>query len=221
MQYASVVFDFDSTVVNTETFELLAEEALKEVSNREETLNAFQAITNQGMAGEIPLEESFRRRMALVSLSKKHIDAIVPHMIERLSPSFSRNLDFFEKHGKRCFIVSGGFIDLIYPVSDYLGIAREHVHANQFVFDASGKVIGLDTTRPTCRAGGKALQIRALNLEQPSVMIGDGMTDYEAKHQGGVTTFIAYTEFARREKVCALSDKCAGSLDEVRELLRH
>ncbi len=215
MQFASIVFDFDSTIVNTETFELLAEEALRHNPERESILAQFQAITNQGMAGEIPLQEGFRRRMELVSLHREHIALVLPHMVARLSPSFKNNLHFFTEHASQCYIVSGGFTELIYPVSDVLGIPRDHVFANQFLYDESGNVVGLDTTRPTCKAGGKAQQILSLNLPRPSVIVGDGMTDYEAKHHGGVDAFIAYTEFSRREKVCAMTDRCAQSFDDV------
>lgn len=215
MRFASVVFDFDSTIVNTETFELLAEEALRHNPESESILTQFQSITSQGMSGEIPLEEGFRRRMELVSLHREHIAIVLPQMSARLSQSFKDNLPFFTEHASHCYIVSGGFSELIYPVSDMLGISREHVFANQFLFDEEGNVIGLDTTRPTCRAGGKAQQILSLNLPRPSVMVGDGMTDYEAKHLGGVDEFIAYTEFSRREKVCALTDTCAGSFADV------
>lgn len=220
MQFQAVVFDFDSTVVNTETFELLAEEALRNNPRRDEILTEFQSITNLGMAGDIALEESFRRRMELVSLNRTHVEAVMPKMLTHLSPSFSEHRDFFEMHADKCFIVSGGFTDLIYPVSDALKIPREHVFANQFVFDEHGAVVGIDTTRPTCKTGGKAQQILSLQLPQPAVMVGDGMTDYEAKHLGGVGTFIAYTEFSRREKVCALADRCAHTFKDVLEYIR-
>jgi D-3-phosphoglycerate dehydrogenase len=217
MRYNSVIFDFDSTVVSIETFDMLAEVALADSTQREEILAAIKEVTNLGMTGAIPLEESFRRRMALVSLTKAHIDALIPRMTAYLSPSFARNSPFFKQESVSCYIVSGGFSELIYPVSDMLGVPRDHVFANAFVYDGSGAVIGLDTSRPTCRAGGKAQQILALNVARPAVMVGDGMTDYEAKRLGGVDAFIAYTEYAQREAVCAVADSVVENFDALAE----
>lgn len=215
MSYQSVIFDFDSTVVSIETFDMLAEIALADVSDREGVLTAFKEVTNLGMTGSIPLEESFRRRMELVSLTRAHIDTLLPRMTSYLSPSFARATSFFQNKSAQCYIVSGGFSELIYPVSDILGIPREHVFANAFIFDEAGAVIGLDTTRPTCRAGGKAQQILALNMARPAVMVGDGMTDYEAKRLGGVDAFVAYTEYARRDAVCVVADCVAEDFEGV------
>lgn len=220
MQYQSVIFDFDSTIVSVETFDMLAELALADMHDREAVLTAFKEVTNLGMTGAIPLEESFRRRMELVSLTRAHIDALIPRMVSFLSPSFAAHTDFFAKEQSRCYIVSGGFSELIYPVADALQIPRAHVFANTFVYNDAGAVIGLDTTRPTCRAGGKAQQILSLALPRPSVMVGDGMTDYEAKRLGGVDAFIAYTEYARRDAVCAAADGVAEDFSSVLSFLQ-
>jgi D-3-phosphoglycerate dehydrogenase / 2-oxoglutarate reductase len=220
MQYESVIFDFDSTIVSIETFDMLAEVALQTVQNKADVLAAIKEVTNLGMTGAIPLEESFKRRMALVSLTRAHIESLIPRMASYLSPSFACNAKFFEAEHKRCFIVSGGFSELIYPVADVLHIPRAHVFANAFVYDDAGAVIGLDTTRPTCRAGGKAQQILDLEIERPVVMIGDGMTDYEAKRLGGVDAFIAYTEYARRDAVCAAADSVAEDFNSVVHFLQ-
>jgi D-3-phosphoglycerate dehydrogenase len=219
MRFQTIVFDFDSTVAAAEGFDLLAEEALRGRDDAAAILQQFQEITNLGMTGAIPFDESLRRRMQLVSLNKAHIDRVVATMPERTTRSFIEHKAFFDTHGNDCYIVSGGFSDLIYPAADLLGIPRLNVFANAFIFDDAGNVVGIDMERPTSRAGGKAAQIYALAVPRPAVMVGDGMTDYDAKKHGGVDAFIAYTEHARRDKVVALADGEARSFAELLTLV--
>ena len=56
------------------------------------------------------------------------------------------------------------------------------------MFDEEGKYAGFDDTEPTSRSGGKAeavKRIKASNGFQTVVMVGDGMTDLEARVEGG------------------------------------
>ena len=75
--------------------------------------------------------------------------------------------------GKQVFLVSGGF---------------RRIYANNIMFDEEGKYAGFDDTEPTSRSGGKAeavKRIKASNGFQTVVMVGDGMTDLEARVEGG------------------------------------
>ena len=52
------------------------------------------------------------------------------------------------------------------------------------IFDEEGKYAGFDDTEPTSRSGGKAeavKRIKASNGFQTVVMVGDGITDLEAR----------------------------------------
>ena len=57
---------------------------------------------------------------------------------------------------KRVYLVSGGFINIIAPLANHLGIPRERVYANTLIFDSNGEFAGVDTEQPTCRSGGKS-----------------------------------------------------------------
>jgi D-3-phosphoglycerate dehydrogenase len=123
--------------------------------------------------------------------------------------------DFFEAHRGHIAIVSGGFDDIIWPVADALGIPRELVYANAFVFDAQGIARGVDTSRPLAQAGGKVRAVAAADIAHPLVVVGDGWTDYQIKEQGAADAFIAYTEHVQREKVVAQADAVAASFDDI------
>ena len=89
--------------------------------------------------------------------------------------------------GKQVFLVSGGF---------------RRIYANNIMFDEEGKYAGFDGTEPTSRSGGKAEAvkgIKASNGFQTVAMVGDGMTDLEARVEGGADAFICFTGVVRRE----------------------
>ncbi|MEN9413628.1 MAG: phosphoglycerate dehydrogenase [Candidatus Parcubacteria bacterium] len=219
MRFASVVFDFDSTVVDCETLDIVSEIALAARDDKDAVLAEVKRITALGMEGAIPFDESLSRRIALVAPTRAAVSLVAERIVEHITPSFLARKDFFETHRGQIAIVSGGFDEIIWPVADILGIPRSLVYANEFVFDERGIAIGVDTTRASAQAGGKTRAVRAVNMQQPIVIVGDGWTDYEIKEQGVADTFIAYTEHAQREKVIAHADARAASGEELFGLL--
>lgn len=68
-----LVIDFDSTIIEVETLEELAEEALRDNKNKEEILKQISKITNQGMEGKISFTDSLQKRLSLFDLNQKII----------------------------------------------------------------------------------------------------------------------------------------------------
>jgi D-3-phosphoglycerate dehydrogenase / 2-oxoglutarate reductase len=216
----TLVFDFDSTLIDTETLELLAEEALRGRTDAASVLKEVQDITDLGMNGEIPLQESFRRRFALLSLTRAHIEAVTSQIHTHLTPSVVAHSSFFAAHASQVYVVSGGFRECMLPATRLLGITDSHVFGNVFIYDDAGAVMGLDTRIPTCHSGGKADVLRAIvattqGIVHPVIMVGDGFVDTKAKCDGGADFFFAYTETIARGPVVALADKVCVSIDEV------
>ena len=103
---------------------------------------------------------------------------------------------------KRVYLVSGGFINIIAPLANHLGIPQERVYANTLIFDSNGEFAGVDTKQPTCRSGGKSKVVGMVkNTMSKVVMIGDGATDMEAAPPAD--TFIGFGGNVVREKVRA------------------
>lgn len=221
MQYASVVFDFDSTVVDCETLDVVSEIALAVREDADSILAEVKRITALGMEGKLSFDESLSRRIALVAPTRAAIEQVAHDIVSRITPSFLAHSDFFAAHRGDVAIVSGGFDDIIWPVADTLGIPRELVFANAFVFDAQGVATGVDTTRPSARAGGKARAVTKAQLARPLMIVGDGWTDYEIKEKGAADAFVAYTQYARREPVVAVADAEVRSFDELLGVLEH
>lgn len=215
MKFSSVVFDFDSTLVDVETIELVSEKALLGRSDKETTLKEIHHITELGMEGKIRFDESLSRRMKLIAPRREDVREIARGMIARITPSVSDRMDFFAENRSRVYIVSGGFEEIIFPVSDLLGIDRTHVFANAFVYDDKDIATGVDLSRPLSQHLGKVHALQAAELRRPLAMVGDGFTDYEVKAHGEADVFIAYVEHTHRESVIAHADHVAKSFDEV------
>ncbi|MBU1540174.1 MAG: phosphoglycerate dehydrogenase [Alphaproteobacteria bacterium] len=208
------VFDFDSTLVRIETLEALADIALAGAPDAAAIRSEVAALTDQAMAGDLPFGEALRRRLALLPLTRDHVAELAARILDEGTPSVRRNLRFFRENADRIVILSGGFREIIAPLAAHLHIPTKRVLCNDLVYDAEGRVAGVDAANPLSEAGGKPAVIRALGLPGPVVMIGDGWTDAEVKLGGAADRFHAFTEIVRRETVVAAADAEAPSMDE-------
>ena len=209
------IFDFDSTLVRIETLEALADIALSDAPDAAARKAEIAALTDQAMTGQVDFGTALRRRLDLLALNRGHVEALTDRILDEASASIRRNVDFFERHAERVYILSGGFREVIAPLAVRLGIAPDHVLANDLIYDDEGRVTGVDDANPLSRDNGKPEVIRALNLTGPVVMVGDGWTDAEVKLAGAADRFYAFTEVVSRQKVIEVADATAASLDEV------
>ena len=209
------IFDFDSTLVRIETLEALADIALSDAPDAAAKKAEIAALTDQAMTGQMDFGTALRRRLDLLALNRSHVETLTDRILDEASASIRRNLDFFERHAERVYILSGGFREVIAPLAARLGIAADHVLANDLIYDDEGRVTGVDDANPLSRDNGKPEVIKALNLTGPVVMVGDGWTDAEVKLAGAADRFYAFTEVVSRQKVIEVADATAASLDEV------
>lgn len=211
----TLIFDFDSTLVRIETLEALADIALQGHEEARRIRSEVASLTGRAMAGELDFGEALRARLALLPLTRSHVEALADRILDEGTPSVRRNLRFFNENAGSIVILSGGFREIIAPVAERLGVTPERVLCNDLVYDAEGRVTGVDDANPLSHANGKPEVIRALGLTGPVVMVGDGWNDAEVKLAGAADRFHAFTEIARREKVVAVADSEARSIDEL------
>jgi D-3-phosphoglycerate dehydrogenase len=209
------VFDFDSTLVRIETLEALADIALAGDPNADAVRAEIAKLTGQAMSGEIDFGTALRQRLALLPLTRDHVHTLADRILDEGTWSVRRNLRFFQENADRIVILSGGFREIIAPVAERLGVAPERVLCNDLVYDADGRVTGVDDENPLSYDNGKPRVIDGLGLERPIVMVGDGWNDAEVKLAGAADRFYAFTEIARRDKVVAVADAEAPSMDEL------
>jgi D-3-phosphoglycerate dehydrogenase / 2-oxoglutarate reductase len=187
---------------------------LKGHPDMESRKKQIEEITNLGMEGKISFRESLEQRLNLLEPEKKHLPLLITKLKSLVSESFKRNKEFFTTFGEHIYIISNGFREFIEPVVMEFGVKKENILANEFRFDASGKVIGFDKENPLSSNNGKVEQLKRLNLPGDVYVIGDGYTDYEIKLAGLANTFYAFTENVERGNVTSNADHITPSLDE-------
>ncbi len=215
------IIDFDSTFIQVETLDELAATALEGKPDRPEIVEKISEITRLGMEGRIPFDESLRRRIALLTAEKSHVQKLTKRLKHKISPSIKRNKSFFKKHGKKILILSGGFKEIVIPIVKSYGIPEKNVFANTFIFSKSGQISGFDKKNPLSKEGGKLELIKSLNLTDEIYVLGDGHTDYQLKEAGLAHKFFAFTENVKRESVVEKADREAPNFEEFLYSIGH
>lgn len=199
-------FDFDNTFIRTETLDILADIALAGHPEADRIRAAIAAETEAAMAGKADYHTSLQQRLAMLPLTRAHIHQAQARLPRLINPSIAQHQSFFTQHAEHIYIVSGGFAELIIPTVAPFGIPATQVLANRLHYDYADNVCGLDADCPLAHSGGKSKTIAALNHPGTRILIGDGYTDYEAKRDGAVSQFFAYTESITRPEVTTLAD---------------
>ncbi len=206
----NVVLDFDSTLIQVESLDILAA-----VCNRSETTQEeIKHITNLGMNGEISIQESLSQRIKLINASQSDLNELIVRLNSFISPSIDALIEMKSIFPKNCYVVSGGFLEYIVPVCKRIGFLESNVIANQFILK-DDKIIDFNRNLSISQSKGKAMAINALQLARPICMIGDGYTDLEAKLEGAVDYFIGYTETVYRDRIVERADAVGGDFYEV------
>lgn len=208
-QNPNYIVDWDSTFCREETLDFVASLVLKGAE-----LERFHSFTDQGMGGCLPFHESLAQRFTLLRAKREHIDEAARRLVGLLDETAVAMNGAIRDNHERIHVVSGGFEELILPSLPRLGISDSHVHANRFLYDDEGFVIGADPGRLTSRDDGKAAQVEALGLDGFNVVVGDGYNDYRIKALGHADVFIAYTRHQHRDNVVALADAAIDGFAE-------
>jgi phosphoserine phosphatase len=166
-----IVMDVDSTLIQDEVIDLLADRAGCEAE--------VAKVTEATMRGELDFEASLRERVALLAgLSEDVLDGVRDAL--RLTPGARTLIRTLKRLGYRCGIVSGGFTQIIDPLAAGLGI--DYVAANVLEI-AGGKLTGR-VSGPVIDRAGKAAALRRFAGEagvppSQTVAVGDGANDLD------------------------------------------
>lgn len=164
-----VCFDMDSTLIQTEVIDELAERA--------GVGDEVKAITEAAMRGEIDFSESFKKR---VSLLKGLDESVMQDIAENLpvTEGMTRLIRILKKSGCKLAILSGGFTYFGNYLKDKYGF--DYVYANEFEIE-NGKLTGnyvgdiVDGKRKAELLRLLA-QVEKVDIRQ-TVAVGDGAND--------------------------------------------
>ncbi|MGB1307722.1 MAG: phosphoserine phosphatase SerB [Oceanihabitans sp.] len=164
-----VCFDMDSTLIQTEVIDELAELAGvgKEV----------KAITESAMLGEIDFNESFKKRMQLLKgLSEEVLQEVAVNL--PITNGAKRLINTLKKYGFKTAILSGGFTYFGNYLQKELGI--DYVYANQLEIEA-GKLTG-NYLGEIVDGNKKAEYLKEIAIKEgihinQTIAVGDGAND--------------------------------------------
>ena len=164
-----VCFDMDSTLIETEVIDELAERAGVGAK--------VKAITERAMRGEIDFDESFRERVALL---KGLDESVMKEIAEKLpvTEGVSRMMEVLKRAGFKTAILSGGFTYFGNYLKQKFGI--DYVYANELeIIDGklTGRYVG-DIVNGKRKAELLRLLAQVENIDiAQTIAVGDGAND--------------------------------------------
>jgi len=173
-----VVMDVDSTLVQGEVIEMLAERA--------GCLDAVARVTEAAMRGDLDFEASLRERVALLAgLESSALDDVYESLV--LAPGARTLVRTLKRLGYRFAIVSGGFSQVTDRLAADLGI--DFSAANELeVVDGrlTGRVVGAVVDRAGKAAALRRFAEQAGVSQAATVAIGDGANDLDMLAAAGL-----------------------------------
>ncbi|MCU1636040.1 MAG: phosphoserine phosphatase [Cryobacterium sp.] len=186
-----VVLDSDSTLIEDEVIELLADAAGSRALVAE--------VTEAAMRGELDFTESLRARVATLAGLPVTVFEEVGRLI-RPTPGVHELIAGLHNSGSRVGVVSGGFHELLDPLADSLEL--DHWRANRLeAVDGrlTGRLLG-----PVIDAQAKACALRewaeadAVPMER-TVAVGDGANDLAMMAEAGLAVAFNAKPLVRAE----------------------
>lgn len=174
-----VVLDVDSTLIENEVIELLAQKA--------GVFNEVQQITDRAMRGEIDFRQSLGERVAMLAGLPETIFENVRDEIS-VTKGAEKLISHVQQNGGLVGVVSGGFIEVLDPLAQSLGVnfwkansleIREGVLTGRVlepIIDAQAKADALVEW-----AKGNEIS------EENTVAIGDGANDLLMMEKAGLS----------------------------------
>lgn len=178
-----LVTDMDSTLITIETIDELASLVGKK--------DQVSEITTQAMRGEIPYDESLRRRVAMLKgLDESALASLYRDRV-KLSPGADRLIAAARKAGIKTLLVSGGFTHVTERLKaqlklDYTRANTLKVAGGKLTGEVEGVIVNADVKRDALIAVRDELKIG----KQHIIAVGDGANDLKFMAEAGVS--VAY-----------------------------
>ena len=209
-----IAFDMDSTLINIECIDEIADAAGRKAE--------VAAITEAAMRGEITdFKDSLRRRVALLKgVPATALQEVFEQRL-RLNPGAERLVQTCKAHGLKVLLVSGGFTFFADRVSALLGIDFSRSNVLDI---ADGHLSGRVLDQPwgdICDGAEKRKMLLAtceqLGISpQAAIAMGDGANDLPMMGAAGLSVAYHAKPKVREQAMVAINE---GGLDRLLELV--
>lgn len=182
--YKLAIFDFDSTLMDGETLDFIADE----IGIREK----ISAITQRAMNGEIDFFESLIERVSyLKGIPEHRINEICQNL--PMMKGAKETVHELQKAGMKVICFSGGFKHALIPAKEYLNLDGEFSNILHIKHGALTGLVGGEMMFSDSK--GRMLvtlqNILKISPEQ-TLVVGDGANDISMfHHAGGRVAFCA------------------------------
>jgi phosphoserine phosphatase len=208
-----VVFDVDSTLIEDEVIELLADVAGKRAE--------VAAVTERAMAGELDFAESLVERVkTLAGLTSSVFESVFQQVT--ITQGAAQLIDAVHAAGGRVGAVSGGFSQVLTPLAEKLSL--DFARANELeVIDGvlTGKVVGKIIDRSEKKnALIEWARLAGFDIAQ-TVAVGDGANDLEMMQAAGLSIAFNAKQIVRDQADLVIGKRDLFQLAEALGLTRR
>ncbi|MEY3169102.1 MAG: hypothetical protein RL421_345 [Actinomycetota bacterium] len=204
MKYRLALFDVDSTLIEQEVIDLLAQ--------RTPYGDRVSEITRRAMAGEIDFDSALKERVSLLrDLPESIFDDVISEIT--FSPGALELITFLKKQGVLVGAVSGGFINILEKL--FKRISLDYLSANSLEIQnglLTGRTLGPIINR---RAKAEALshfaEISGVSMRE-TIAVGDGSNDVDMITLAGLGVSYRGKEVLNKVADLVIADKGLDSL---------
>ena len=213
-----IAFDMDSTLINIECVDEIADAAGRKAE--------VAAITEAAMRGEITdYKESLRQRVSLLKgVTVAHLEQVYTQRLQ-LNPGAAELVTACKKAGLKVLLVSGGFTYFTDRIRDRLGLDFARANVLEVESGANcGQLTGRMVDQPwgdICDGAEKRrtlLEVSTLLGLQPSqcIAMGDGANDLLMMGVAGLSVAYHAKPKVREQAMVSIE---SGGLDRLLEIL--
>ncbi len=210
-----IAFDMDSTLINIECIDEIADAAGRKAE--------VSAITEAAMRGEITdFKDSLRKRVALLKgVPQEALDDVFTNRLQ-LNPGAKELVDTCKQHGMKVLLVSGGFTFFADRVGHILNI--DFTRSNVLEI-ADGHLTGRLVDQPwgdICDGAEKRKKLLETCAElgispKQSIAMGDGANDLLMMGVAGLSVAYHAKPKVREQAMVSIQE---GGLDRLLEIVK-
>jgi phosphoserine phosphatase len=185
-------FDCDSTLSLIEGVDVLA--------NKYGVFEEVYAITKRCMSTTGLNVEAYRTRLDAIKPTLHQVLALSKDYIAQTTPGALETIALLQSLHKKIYILSAGLKPAVDAFAKTLNLTPEQVLAVDLYFDNQGNYLGFNETSNLVKSMGKVQEIQAHTTKTTrTLLIGDGMSDWEARES--VSRFIGFAGLEARSWV--------------------